>query len=44
MTQKKKKYLDRPRFPVINDYENDFRKSWKLSMKIALKEIENKIK
>lgn len=34
-----KKYKDAPRYPVINQYEGEFKKSWKDVMKIALTEF-----
>jgi len=38
-----KKYVDKPRYRVIEKYEDDFKKSFSDLMKLAVKEIKIKL-
>ena len=39
-----KKYRDQPRYPLINKYEDDFKRNWSSIMKLGLKDFEEQLK
>lgn len=41
--ENKEKYIDRPRYKVIEKYEEDFTNSYSALLRVALKEIKIKL-